>query len=151
MTICPACGAPVEEGASACPACGAELEGSTQSFPVVGTEAPQGVPAAIDAEGPQLVVHKGRDVGERFFVDRSPLTIGRDPHSDIFLNDVTVSRNHAVLEMVDAEVSIEDAGSLNGTYVNGVCVDRAALENGDLIQVGTFQMIFFASRGDQQL
>ncbi len=86
---------------------------------------------------------KGPQPGERFFVDRPRLTIGRDPESDIFLNDMTVSRTHAVMELIGATVKVTDAGSLNGTYVNGVLVDTAELCHGDAVQIGTFQMAFF--------
>lgn len=91
---------------------------------------------------PVLVVRKGPDVGERFYIDRPRLGIGRDPEADIFLNDITVSRAHATVELAGGIVSIRDAGSLNGTYVNGVCVDSATLSSGDIVQVGTFQMLF---------
>ena len=84
-----------------------------------------------------LVVRKGPQPGERFFIDRPRLTIGRDPESDIFLNDMTVSRMHAVVELIGATVTVTDAGSLNGTYVNGVLVDSAVLEHGDAVQIGT--------------
>jgi pSer/pThr/pTyr-binding forkhead associated (FHA) protein len=86
-------------------------------------------------------------VGERFYIDRAHLEIGRDPDADIFLNDVTVSRVHAVLELADGRVSIRDVGSLNGTYVNGEYVDSAELVSGDVVQIGTFQMLFADSAG----
>ena len=144
MTKCPECGAPVDGESKECRQCGAGLEGSTQSFAPVGgaEEAPN--PIVATDEGPLLVVRKGHEVGERFYVDRDVLTIGRDPESDIFLNDVTVSRHHACLRSRDGVVSVEDAGSLNGTYVNGACVDSARLAHGDSVQVGTFQMVFMA-------
>ena len=144
MTKCPECGAPVDGESKECPQCGAGLEGSTQSFAPVGgaEEAPNPIIAAD--EGPLLVVRKGHEVGERFYVDRDVLTIGRDPESDIFLNDVTVSRHHARLRNEEGVVWVEDAGSLNGTYVNGECVENAQLAHGDSVQVGTFQMVFMA-------
>jgi pSer/pThr/pTyr-binding forkhead associated (FHA) protein len=86
-------------------------------------------------------------VGERFYLDRPRLVVGRDPASDIFLNDITVSREHAVLDVHPAEVIVSDAGSLNGTYVNGVSVDRAVLRNGDQLQIGRFQMVFLSGGG----
>ncbi|TLM87290.1 MAG: FHA domain-containing protein, partial [Actinobacteria bacterium] len=73
--------------------------------------------------------------------------VGRDPESDIFLNDMTVSRSHAEFEVVGDEVTVRDLGSLNGTYVNGVCVDAAPLSHGDLVQIGTFQMVFVGRGG----
>jgi pSer/pThr/pTyr-binding forkhead associated (FHA) protein len=143
MAECPACGATVDPDATECSSCGAALKGATASFePIGGTEeAP--VAGAAPAEGPVLVVRKGPQPGERFFIDRPRLTIGRDPESDIFLNDMTVSRMHAVIEQIGTTVKVTDAGSLNGTYVNGVLVDSAELEHGDAVQIGTFQMAFF--------
>lgn len=99
--------------------------------------------AGEDVEGPVLVVRKGPQPGEKFFIDRPQLNVGRDPESDIFLNDMTVSRAHAVLEMAGSTVTVRDVGSLNGTYVNGVIVDSAPLSSGDVVQIGTFQMAFY--------
>jgi hypothetical protein len=147
MDTCPACGAPMDAGTVTCPACGA-LREHTASFPPLeeGVESTAQVPA--EAEGPVLVVRKGPEVGERFYLDRPRLTIGRDPASDIFLNDITVSRVHAALELAGAEVSVVDEGSLNGVYVNGVSCDRAILRNGDQLQVGRFQMVFLSGGGE---
>ncbi len=141
MDRCPSCGRDIEDDVTVCPGCGASLDQPTDSFPHVGA-AEEEAPVWDDVEGPVLVVRKGPEVGERFYIDRERLTIGRDPASDIFLNDITVSRNHAVLEDVAGEVSVADAGSLNGTYVNGVSVERAVLHTGDDVQVGRFQMVF---------
>jgi hypothetical protein len=150
MTSCPACGKTVEEPyPPQCPSCGARLEGATESFAPVGDsqeELAESAGTDLD-QGPVLVVRKGAEVGERFFIDRPRLTVGRDPESDIFLNDITVSRSHAVLEFKASEVTVEDGGSLNGTYVNGVRVDKALLADGDLVQVGRFQMVFMNRGG----
>jgi pSer/pThr/pTyr-binding forkhead associated (FHA) protein len=81
-------------------------------------------------------------VGERFYLERPEITIGRDPESDIFLNDVTVSRKHARLLVAEGVVTIEDAGSLNGTYINDLRVDTAVLGSGDAVQIGRFRMVF---------
>jgi hypothetical protein len=146
MDTCPACGAPLGEDASVCGSCGAALAEVTASFEPVGEGlAPDEMPGSDD--GPLLVVRKGPEVGERFYVDRPELSIGRDPACDIFLNDITVSRRHAVLELAGDEVSVADAGSLNGTYVNGVSVERAQLRTGDALQIGRFQMVFFGGGG----
>jgi pSer/pThr/pTyr-binding forkhead associated (FHA) protein len=99
-------------------------------------------------DGPVLVVRRGPEVGERFYLDRDRLTIGRDPSSGIFLNDITVSREHAVLTKTGAEVSIEDIGSLNGVYVNGASITHADLSNGDQVQIGRFQMVFLSGGGE---
>lgn len=150
MTSCPACGTSLEDPhPSACPTCGARLEGATESFAPVaeGSEETGSDAGEWAASGPVLVVRKGPDVGERFFIDRPRLTIGRDPECDIFLNDITVSRSHSVLDFRAGEVSVSDVGSLNGTYVNGVRVDRATLHDGDVVQVGRFQMVFMDRGG----
>jgi hypothetical protein len=146
MDICPACGAELGDDRDMCASCGAVLAAVTASFEPVGDGLQPGELASGD-DGPLLVVRKGPEVGERFYVDRPQLTIGRDPACDIFLNDITVSRRHAVLELMGDEASISDSGSLNGTYVNGVSVDRAVLRTGDAVQVGRFMMVFLSGGG----
>jgi pSer/pThr/pTyr-binding forkhead associated (FHA) protein len=146
MAECPGCGAEVGAENTVCPECGAGLSEPTASFEPVGVASPEAA-AAPATEGPVLVVRKGPQPGERFFVDRGTLTIGRDPESDIFLNDITVSRAHAVVECTDNVVTVKDAGSLNGTYVNGELVESAVLANGDAVQIGTFQMLFLSGQG----
>jgi pSer/pThr/pTyr-binding forkhead associated (FHA) protein len=144
MAQCAACGASVGPGELVCPSCGASVTQPTASFEPVAAEqrAPEVAAEAVD--GPVLIVRKGPQPGERFFVDCPKLTIGRDPESDIFLNDMTVSRTHAVVENVDGVCRVTDAASLNGTYVNGEIVDDAVLADGDVVQIGTFQMIFLS-------
>jgi pSer/pThr/pTyr-binding forkhead associated (FHA) protein len=144
MTSCPKCGAQVADGVEHCHECGLRIEGATQSFDPVGEGDVATQSAETSAEGPVLIVRKGPEIGERFYIERDRLTIGRDPHSDIFLNDVTVSRTHAVVTREEDTVSIRDTGSLNGTYVNGSCVDQTVLNSGDSVQLGTFQMVFLA-------
>ncbi len=147
MRRCAACGEPLDEQAKACPSCGADVSDPTASFAPAPAAEKELTGEIEQAEGPLLVVRKGPDVGERFYLDRHDLTIGRDPDSDIFLNDVTVSRRHAKLTVDGNEVSVEDTGSLNGTYVNGVCVDNATLASGDSLQIGRFQMVFLGGGG----
>jgi hypothetical protein len=146
MRTCPACAAEMGEEHSICPSCGVAVAEITASFEPVGDGLQSSELAAIE-DGPLLVVRKGPEVGERFYIDRPQIVIGRDPASDIFLNDVTVSRRHASLERIGDAVTVTDAGSLNGTYVNGVSVDRAVLSNGDALQVGRFQMVFLGGGG----
>lgn len=144
--ICSACGAEVEAGSAECPECGTRLSEPTASFDPVGVESPDTkLPPVTD--GPVLVVRKGPQPGEKFFIDRDRLTVGRDPASDIFLNDMTVSRTHAMVDSAHGVVSVEDAGSLNGTYLNGEVVESATLKNGDILQIGTFQMVFLTGPG----
>ena len=147
MTECPACGATVGSDANNCESCGARIAGSTASFAPVVTEENVPAPMSVAVDGPVLLVRKGPQSGESFFIDRERLTIGRDPESDIFLNDMTVSRMHAAIECHDNVVSVRDAGSLNGTYLNGSWVDIANLTDGDVLQIGTFQMVFRTNSG----
>lgn len=150
MPHCRECGANIDAGDMSCPECGAVGMGSTQSFQPVGGEAEEVRSTFSAVDGPALIVRKGPTPGERFYLDRPKLTVGRDPGSDIFLNDLTVSRDHAVLEILDGEVTVHDEASLNGTSVNGVTVDAAPLKDGDVLQIGTFQMVFVAGReGDR--
>ena len=150
MAQCPVCGVDVEPDATQCPACDASLGGATASFAPVGSETLTQVESSECVDGPALVVRKGPQPGERFFIDRARLSIGRDPESDIFLNDMTVSRLHAVIEMQGKVVKIDDAGSLNGTYVNGVLVDSAELSHGDSVQIGTFQMAYLCAEESER-
>jgi pSer/pThr/pTyr-binding forkhead associated (FHA) protein len=147
MRTCARCGETVDDDVDACPKCGADLRDPTAAFPVVPAGEKELTGEMPRTEGPLLVVRKGPDVGETFYLDRSEFTIGRDPDADIFLNDVTVSRHHAKLVVSGDEVTAEDTDSLNGTYVNGVRVDKARLNSGDALQIGRFQMVFLAGGG----
>ena len=147
MPECPGCGVVVSSDASECPECGARLAEPTASFRPLQVEDGVAVASTSATDGPVLVVRKGPQPGERFFVDRPRLTIGRDPKSDVFLNDITVSRTHAVVECAAGRVTVRDGGSLNGTYLNGAIVDEAVLHDGDVLQIGTFQMAFAGGPG----
>lgn len=150
MDQCPECGAAVMPHDVECPACGTRLEGATASFEAV--REPSAPTYATDvgvSEMPVLIVRKGVEVGERFYLEQPVITIGRDPESDIFLNDVTVSRAHARLLMQGDSVTITDVGSLNGTYVNDEVVDDARLTSGDTVQIGRFQMVFVSGGGPE--
>lgn len=149
METCPSCGAEVSHGVASCPACGARLEGATASFKPVGVpNVPLKKTSSVGAEGPVLVVHKGAETGERFYLEDGEYKVGRDPANDIFLNDVTVSRHHARITVADGVTTVHDVGSLNGTYVNDALVDEAELHDGDALQVGRFKMLFFSAGGD---
>ena len=92
-----------------------------------------------------LVVIKGPSIGEKFFINRQVLNIGRSSESDILLDDITVSRHHAVIEKKDSAYIIKDLESLNGTYINGNIVNEKELSNGDRIQIGKYVFLFFIS------
>jgi pSer/pThr/pTyr-binding forkhead associated (FHA) protein len=89
-----------------------------------------------------LVVKRGPNAGSRFLLDQPTTSAGRHPDSDIFLDDVTVSRRHAEFRLENAEFQVVDVGSLNGTYVNREPVDSAVLANGDEVQIGKFRLVF---------
>lgn len=91
-----------------------------------------------------LVVKRGPNAGSRFLLDRATTTVGRHPESDIFLDDVTVSRRHAEFRLSDdGTCEVVDVGSLNGTYVNREPKDSATLSSGDEVQIGKFRLVFF--------
>jgi len=89
-----------------------------------------------------LVVKRGPNAGSRFLLDQPTTSAGRHPDSDIFLDDVTVSRRHAEFRSDHNEFQVVDVGSLNGTYVNREPVDAATLANGDEVQIGKFRLVF---------
>jgi len=89
-----------------------------------------------------IVVKRGPNAGSRFLLDQPVTSAGRHPGSDIFLDDVTVSRRHAEFRRDNGEFRVVDVGSLNGTYVNRKPVESAVLANGDEIQIGKFRLVF---------
>lgn len=89
-----------------------------------------------------LVVKRGPNAGSRFLLDQAVTTAGRHPDSDIFLDDVTVSRRHAEFRKNGNDYEVVDVGSLNGTYVNREPKNSAVLTNGDEVQVGKFRLVF---------
>src|SRR5262245_14000249 len=91
-----------------------------------------------------LVVRRGPNAGARFLLERDVTTSGRHPDSDIFLDDVTVSRRHAEFHRAISGFTVRDVGSLNGTYVNRERVESATLSNGDEVQIGKFRLVFIA-------
>lgn len=97
-----------------------------------------------------LVVKRGPNAGSKFLLDRDRTTAGRHPESDLFLNDVTVSRRHAEILRENERFVIKDVGSLNGTYVNRERADMAELSSGDELQIGKFKLVFLTSgKGDR--
>ena len=101
------------------------------------------VPAGVGV----LVVKRGPNVGSRFALDTDVVRAGRHPESDIFLDDITVSRRHVEIQRDGEAYVVRDVGSLNGTYLNRERVDRATLHNGDELQIGTFKLVFLTGRG----
>jgi FHA domain-containing protein/zinc ribbon protein len=147
---CPECGFQNLESANYCSRCGAllmtegEADDSTMTFSAEEIEEEGGVGLEeIGIEGPALVVRSGGGrAGEQFPLERTQTTIGRTPDCDIFLDDVTVSRRHAIVAKGAGPFTLEDLGSLNGTFLNRRRIEQAELENGDEVQIGKYRLIF---------
>lgn len=146
---CPECGFQNPESANFCARCGAALvaeqpSDATQTFTPDELEDTGAGLEAIVPEGPALVVRSGGGrSGEVFKPAGDATVIGRSPECDIFLDDVTVSRKHALLlRGSDGGYTIEDQGSLNGTFLNKRRIDSARLENGDELQIGKYRLTF---------
>ncbi|UAL31397.1 zinc-ribbon and FHA domain-containing protein [Nocardioides rotundus] len=102
--------------------------------------------AAVDALPPGhalLVVQRGPGAGNRFLLDTDVVKAGRHPDSEIFLDDVTVSRRHAEFHRAGEKFTVSDSGSLNGTYVNRDRIDSVDLKDGDEVQIGKYRLVFF--------
>ena len=159
--FCTRCGHANPPESRFCAQCGASLATRssgdvTSTISLSGIEAgldpePEGDPGtgeaarAVDALPPDtalLVVKRGPNAGSRFLLDRDVTTAGRHPESDIFLDDVTVSRRHAEFVRVDGAFTVRDVGSLNGTYLNRERIEAAGLAGGDEVQIGTFRLVF---------
>ena len=91
-----------------------------------------------------LVVRRGPNAGSRFVLDVDLVTAGRHPDSDIFLDDVTVSRRHAQFLRLESGYAVKDVGSLNGTYVNRHRIDEAKLASDDEVQIGKYRFVYLA-------
>lgn len=102
--------------------------------------------AALPRNSALLIVRRGPDQGARYLLDHEVNIAGRHPDSEIFLDDVTVSRQHAEFRRTPHGFEVRDLGSLNGTYVAGQLVDRAALIDGIEVMVGKFRLTYFGSR-----
>lgn len=156
---CPECGFTNAEGANYCQRCGAFLgqpdesgvgvsESSTATYRI--DETGELVPVEIEdvvaqGGGAALVVRAGGGrVGESFPLDHARMTIGRRPDSDVFLDDVTVSRDHALIVRRGDEFHLDDLGSLNGTYVNRRRIETHHLADGDELQVGKYKLTFLS-------
>jgi pSer/pThr/pTyr-binding forkhead associated (FHA) protein len=146
---CPECGFVNPAGANYCQKCGAYLAeeaapGATTAQYDLGetTEGEAVNSAQTPAEGPSLVIRTGGRAGDSFTLDGDRFTVGRDTASDVFLDDVTVSRNHAVIVRRADGLHIDDLGSLNGSYVNRRRIESHYLVDGDELQIGKFKLTF---------
>ena len=164
--FCTRCGQENPEDARFCARCGTPLTrpgepvaGDTATISMSGIEAfepsgedePLGTETVTEALPPGsalLVVKRGPNAGSRFLLDKDVTTTGRHPESDIFLDDVTVSRRHAEFVRDGGRFVVRDVGSLNGTYLNRERIEDAPLTNGDEVQIGKFRLVFLTG-GDR--
>lgn len=172
MPYCTNCGHANPEGSNFCSRCGEALErtvvagadkpteqiaGDTKVIPTVSDEQTvatakelnvdeEAAVASLPTGAALLIVHRGPAAGARFLLDGEKTTAGRHPNSDIFLDDITVSRHHVEFSKTAEGFSVKDVGSLNGTYVNRTLIDgEVLLKQRDEVQIGKFRMVFFAS------
>jgi hypothetical protein len=160
--FCTFCGTENPPGSHYCASCGAALPSSTPGGDATNTivttggvvpdvdgefspEAHQGAVEALTPGSALLVVRRGPNAGSRFLLDQDVTTAGRHPDSDIFLDDVTVSRRHAEFRREGSGYTVHDVGSLNGTYVNHERIDVAALAGGDEVQIGKFRLVYLTA------
>jgi pSer/pThr/pTyr-binding forkhead associated (FHA) protein len=150
---CPECGFANADGANYCQRCGAFMAQSepppgatTASYKVAENDEPDGTEMReLPARGRALVIRSGGGrAGESFALGRDRLTVGRRPDSDIFLDDVTVSRDHAILVRRGEDYYLDDCGSLNGTYVNRRRIESHHLADGDELQIGKYKLAYLS-------
>ena len=158
-SLCTRCGHSNLPGSRFCSNCGNPLVAgqrptevtSTITFGALGLAEPADetgeVPAYEEIAGATLVVRRGPNAGSRFPLDKEIITAGRSPDSEIFLDDVTVSRRHAEVTRTAQGFLVRDLGSLNGTYVNRERIEELLLADGDEVQIGKYRLVFHAGRG----
>jgi hypothetical protein len=159
--FCTACGTENPPGSHFCASCGAALPSAAAGPDVTSTiltpagggdgdadfsaEAHQGAIDALTPGSALLVVKRGPNAGSRFLLDQDVTTAGRHPDSEIFLDDVTVSRRHAEFRREGNGYTVHDVGSLNGTYVNRERIDAVPLSGGDEVQIGKFRLVYLTA------
>jgi pSer/pThr/pTyr-binding forkhead associated (FHA) protein len=171
MPFCTACGKQNPDDARFCSHCGTRLVTPETlpptAVPPEGGESTETITFGVSAEKTEtsdrqlspvdaaavdalpsghalLVVQRGPGAGSRFLLDTNQVNAGRHPDSEIFLDDVTVSRRHAEFHRTGEDFTVSDVGSLNGTYVNRDRIDRVQLKDGDEVQIGKYRLVFFS-------
>jgi pSer/pThr/pTyr-binding forkhead associated (FHA) protein len=145
---CPECGFLNPEAANYCAKCGTllvreESAEATMAFTPDQVDDAGRADLGEGIKGPALVVRSGGGrAGETFLIDQDETTVGRSPDCDIFLDDVTVSRRHAVVRRQGGTTGIEDLGSLNGTFLNRKRIESGELTDGDELQIGKYRLTF---------
>jgi hypothetical protein len=156
--FCNRCGHRNPEGSNFCSSCGAVLERPREADPATTTIKFTPVEAAgevgeeevsvnvsdVPPDAGVLVVKRGPNAGSRYLLAAELTTLGRHPDSDIFLDDVTVSRRHAEVTRTGGTFTVRDVDSLNGTYLNRERIEEAVLRSGDELQIGKFRLVFLA-------
>jgi len=152
--FCTNCGHKNPEGSNFCSSCGHALADSVGSDTTVtfmtgelDTDLDEEIhisPEELEGGRGVLIVKRGPNAGSKFFLDADATHVGRHPESEIFLDDITVSRRHAEIRRGSDGFSLHDIGSLNGTYVNRERVEEAPLRSGDEIQIGKFKLVFLS-------
>ena len=155
--FCNRCGHANPLQSNFCSSCGATLDETAEDHATMNfqLDPPSGEDtASIEVgdvpAGGLLLVRSGPNAGSRFAIDKDVITAGRHPNSDIFLDDITVSRRHAEVIRQDERYLVRDVGSLNGTYVNRSRIDETLLSDGDELQVGKFKLVFVSGSGSGQ-
>lgn len=155
--VCPACNHRNDISANFCSSCGeriaAGVDDTTAAIPIVDEVEPAEIDHLRDRQAFEegtgiLVVEDGPKNGSRYALDKDVVTAGRHPESDIFLDDVTVSRRHVEITRRNGAYLVADVGALNGTYINKELVEEAELADGDELQIGRFKLIFFFATGE---
>ena len=155
--VCQSCGHANQAGANFCSSCGTALTAAAEDPTTITFQIEGGNPELDDeinvdlddvpADGALLVVVRGPIAGARLALSKDVTTAGRHPQSDLFLDDITVSRRHAEFRRApDGSFTVADVGSLNGTYLNRQRVEEAPLTSGDELQIGKYRLTFFAPR-----
>jgi pSer/pThr/pTyr-binding forkhead associated (FHA) protein len=149
--FCTNCGHRNPEGSNFCAVCGQPLSDAhgetTITFQAAELESDLEEEVHISPEELEggrgvMIVKRGPNAGSKFFLDTDVTSVGRHPESDIFLDDITVSRRHVEIKRSNGGFALQDVGSLNGTYVNRERVEEAPLRSGDEIQIGKFKLVF---------